>query len=300
MELKQLRQFCAIVETGSFRKAADSLHISPPALSLSIKRLEADLGVMLLDRQPGRVLATAHGHSLYDSAQRIHSEVQGALDQLNAISGIGSGRIAVGMLPYGIQSTMGNLIGRFCDRYPKLEVQIALGSFSFLAGRLRDGELDFLVTEVQEGNATGGLVQEPLFRLRYGLIAGGKHPLAGKRQLTLRRVMDYRLAYARTWQTVIDSWDDAFKAEGLSPPSSAIGEATDDFFRDLISQCNTIAVLPMIGTIRDSIEAGQLTELHVPAVNWTSTVGMIYRSADSLSADARLLMDETRAALAAP
>jgi len=65
LDLKQLRYFRAVVEHGSFRRAADTLHISPTALSLSVKALAGEPGISLLDPKPGRVLPTASGHSLY-------------------------------------------------------------------------------------------------------------------------------------------------------------------------------------------------------------------------------------------
>ncbi len=231
MDLRQLRYFSAVVDHGSFRKAADALHVSPPALSLSIKGLEEELGVSLLDRKPGRVLATSFGHSLYNSTREIENNVQSALDRLNEIRGIGTGRLAVGILPYGIPSTMGQLIGQFCDRYPKLEVQIRLGSFEFLLGQLKNGTLDFLVTEVQGALTDKNFIQEPLFRLRCALVVGYKHPLAAKRNLLLKRVMEYRLAYARTWPVVLENWDQTFIDEDIPPPDSSIGEATDEFFQ---------------------------------------------------------------------
>lgn len=300
MDLRQLRYFCAIVEQGSFNKAAQALQISPPALSLSIKKLEEDLAVTLLERKPGRVLPTASGHCLYESARQIREGVQVALDKLNRIRGMGEGRLSVGLLPYGIPSAMGNLIGRFCDRYPGIRVQTALGSYSFLIGRLIEGELDLMVSEVEGPPAHKRITHEPLFRLRYGLLVGQKHPLAGKRNLTLARVMEYRLAYASTWGLVLPNWEETFTEAGLAPPSASMGEATDDFVCNMVANCNTVAVMPMIGTIQDAIAAGQLAELHVPRVNWHSTVALVYRSDDSLSANARLLIDETRAALSTP
>lgn len=300
MDLRQLRYFCAVVDQGSFIKAAEALHISPPALSLSIKKLEEDLAVTLLERKPGRVLPTAFGHCLYDSAQQIQAGVQGALDRLNRIRGMGEGRLSVGLLPYGIPSTMGTLIGRFCDRYPGIRVQTALGSYSFLIPRLLDGDLDFMVAETEGPPAQRRVTHEPLFRLRYALVVGQKHPLAGRRNLTLARVLEYRIAYASTWGAVLANWDEAFAEAGITPPSAPMGEATDDFVRNMITQCNTVAVLPMIGTIQDAIAAGQLAELRVPKVNWYSTVALVYRSDTALSPNARLLLDETRAALATP
>lgn len=300
MDLRQLRYFCAIVEQGSFNKAAQALRISPPALSLSIKKLEDDLAVTLLERKPGRVLPTASGHCLYESARQIHDGVQLARDKLNRIRGMGDGRLSIGLLPYGIPSAMGTLIGRFCARYPGIRVQTALGSYSFLIGRLIEGELDLMVSEIEGPPAQRRITHEPLFRLRYGLVVGQKHPLAGKRNLTLPRVLEYRLAYAGTWGLVLSNWEEAFVEAGVAPPTAAMGEATDEFVCNMISHCSTVAVLPMIGTIQDAIAAGQLAELHVPRVNWYSTVALIYRSDDSLSANARLLIDETRAELSTP
>jgi DNA-binding transcriptional LysR family regulator len=299
MDLKQLRYFRAVVDHGSFRKAANMLHISPPALSLSIKGLEEELGVTLLDRKPGRVLATSFGHSLYASAKDIQKNVQAALDNLNEIRGIGNGKLAIGILPYGIPSTMGRLVGRFSERYPNLEIHIGIGSASFLCERLRSGELDFMVSELQDSISSSEFEQEPLFRLRYGLVVGPKHPLAGKRNLTLKRIMDYPLAYARTWRAVLENWNQTFIDEGIDPPRPSIGEATDDFFINLVAYSHTVAVVPMAGSFIDSIESGQLVELHVPKVDWASTVALLYRADETLSPDARLLRDETRAALTA-
>lgn len=300
MDLRQLRYFCAIVDQGSFNRAAEALNISPPALSLSIKKLEQELAVTLLERKPGRVLPTSFGNCLYASARQIHASVETAVDQINRIRGIGNGRVNVGLLPYGIPSAMGELIGRFCDRYPRLRVQTALGSYAYLAGRLNDGELDFMVSEVTGAMTGKRLVHEPLFRLRYGLVVGVKHPLAGRRNLNLARVMEYRLAYASTWRVVLENWDETFAEAGLAPPPPPMGEATDEFLRAMLANCNMVAVLPIIGSIRRAIEAGQLAELHVPRVEWYSRVGLVYRSDNGLAPDAQLLLDETRRELAAP
>ncbi|MAF84121.1 MAG: LysR family transcriptional regulator [Gammaproteobacteria bacterium] len=297
MDLRQLKYFRTIVDQGSFRKAADVLHISPPALSLSIKGLEDELGLCLLDRKPGHILPTSFGHSLYNSAINIQNNVQSALDELNEIRGIGSGSLAIGILPYGIPATMGRLIGNFNERYPNLEIRIGLGSSDYLRNRLANAELDFMVSEIDDSLSDHAFEQEPLFTLRYGLVAGHKHPLAGKRNLSLKRVLEYRIAYARTWRNVLKNWNVTFQNEGLQPPRPSIGEATDFFFINMISNCNAVAVLPMIGTFMDAIDNGQLSELHVPKVNWSSTVALVYRAGETLSPNARLLRDETRTAL---
>lgn len=110
-------------------------------------------------------------------------------------------------------------------------------------------------------------------------------------------MLDYPLAYASTWRKVLENWNRVFTDEGLLPPRPSIGEATDDFFVNLIANSNTVVVLPMAGSFVDAIEAGQLAELHVPKIDWASTVALMYRAGETLSPDARLLREETRAAL---
>jgi hypothetical protein len=69
------------------------------------------------------------------------------------------------------------------------------------------------------------------------------------------------------------------------------------FFIILIANCNTVAVLSMIGAFTDAFDAGKLVELHVPKVNWASTVALVFRDGETLSPDARLLRDAAQAAL---
>ncbi len=85
--------------------------------------------------------------------------------------------------------------------------------------------------------------------------------------------------------------------KGLEEPRPLIGEATDDFFINLIANSNSVAMLPMTGSFKDAIESGQLAELHVPKVDWSSNVAVVFRTDENLPPDARLLRDETRAAL---
>ena len=82
----------------------------------------------------------------------IHSNVQTALDQLNEIRGIGSGRLSIGLIPYGITATMGKLMGNFNQRYPKLELHVGLGSMGYLRERMMNKEFDFLIGEIDEAN----------------------------------------------------------------------------------------------------------------------------------------------------
>src|SRR5690554_5526842 len=90
MELKQLRQFIAVAEELSFRRAAERLHLSQPPLTVAIQRLEADLGVVLFDRSRQHVSLTPAGQALLVQARKILEQVA---DSINHVKRVGEGRL---------------------------------------------------------------------------------------------------------------------------------------------------------------------------------------------------------------
>jgi DNA-binding transcriptional LysR family regulator len=82
MDLRQLKYFVQIAESGNFSRAAEVLRIAQPSLSQQIKSLEEELGVKLLVRHARGVTATEHGQQLYDHARRILQELDHAKDSV--------------------------------------------------------------------------------------------------------------------------------------------------------------------------------------------------------------------------
>ena len=82
MDVRALRYSLAIAHFGSFTKAAESLHVAQPALSVSIKKLESELGVTLFVRKARRVEPTVEGLILLQRAERIFSEIDSALNEI--------------------------------------------------------------------------------------------------------------------------------------------------------------------------------------------------------------------------
>ncbi|HTF48857.1 MAG TPA: LysR family transcriptional regulator, partial [Pseudonocardia sp.] len=98
MELRQLVYFEAVVRYGGFTRAAEQLRIAQPAVSAQVRRLEADLGVALLERTTRRVRLTRAGELVLARARRTFDELDGARDDLARLAGELRGRVRLGSI----------------------------------------------------------------------------------------------------------------------------------------------------------------------------------------------------------
>ena len=98
MELRHLRTLDAIARHGSFTRAAEELHLAQSALSQQVRRLEAELGVDLLRRTSRTVSVTEAGQVVLDYARRVLSEVDGLHLELEELSGVLRGKVAIGAI----------------------------------------------------------------------------------------------------------------------------------------------------------------------------------------------------------
>src|SRR4051794_13058153 len=96
MELRQLRAFSCIAETGSFTASASRLHVTQAAISMQIRQLEEELGVKLFVRAPRRVMLTEAGELLLQRTRRILREHDAAVEVMEEIAGARRGRLRIG------------------------------------------------------------------------------------------------------------------------------------------------------------------------------------------------------------
>ena len=95
MELQQIRYFKALAETGNLTKTADRLHITPPTLSISISRLEEELGAQLFDRIKGRLYLNEMGKVFLESSSTILNVLDSSCNNVRNISLLGKKTLMV-------------------------------------------------------------------------------------------------------------------------------------------------------------------------------------------------------------
>ena len=143
--LDQLLIVRAIAQQGSFRRAADTLYISQPAVSLQIQNLERQLGIPLFDRGGRQVQLTEAGHILLEYSDRILSLCQEAKRALLDLQDLKRGTLMLGASQTVGTYVMPLLVGQFWKAYPHISVQLLVQSTRRITQKLIGGELDLAI-----------------------------------------------------------------------------------------------------------------------------------------------------------
>lgn len=141
--LRQLRIFLAVAEQQHFRRAAEQLHLTPPAVSRQISELEAELGQRLFDRTTRAVLATAAGQQLRGQLEPLLDELEGALRQIRDAAEQARGKVQVAAVPTLSASLMPTCIASCQRDYPALQLLLRDQVQTLVLGAVRHGEVDF-------------------------------------------------------------------------------------------------------------------------------------------------------------
>lgn len=165
MDLRQMRYFAQIVESGSLSKASRVLFVAQPALSQQLGKLESEVGRRLLVRSPTGVVPTEHGLALYHHSRFMLRQ----LDQAMSIARQGSGAVQ-GMVSVGLPATTVAVLGlplvkRVHERYPGILLNVVEGMSGHLAQMMRVSRLDLAVlfsTDVTPDASIEALLEEEL------------------------------------------------------------------------------------------------------------------------------------------
>jgi len=185
LDPRQLRAFLAVVETGSLGRAAEVLHLTEPAVSRIIKRLEDQLHVLLFERRTTGMELTTFGQALLPHANLLSTEASQAVEQIDALRGLSRGTLRVGAVGSAAIMVLPGVLENILLRSPKVRVQVTEAVEDKLAAALINNTIDVvlsgLIPECQE------IVQvaEHQFTDQYRVIASAQHRLQQRGELTM-------------------------------------------------------------------------------------------------------------------
>lgn len=152
MNLKRLSYFCQLVSIGNFTRAAEQIGIAQPALSISIKTLEKELGHKLINRADKNALLTAEGKVLYESATKLLAQAKQVELELQEMKDLSRGTIRL-----GVSAMMGSyyfpkVLTAFKKKYPQIKIVLLDHGTSTLEKMLLNGDLDIAVIRADQEN----------------------------------------------------------------------------------------------------------------------------------------------------
>ncbi len=220
MLIRQLEYFVALAREGHFARAAEACFVSQPALSDALRKLEAELGVTLVQRGRAYEGLTPEGERLLPWARRVLADHDALRDEAAGLRAGLRGRLRIGVVP-AASTTAAPLLSAFAERHPLVTLQLNTKlAGSEIVRRILAFELDAGITYA--GSEVEGLRTVPLYRDRSVLIASTA--LLGGRpdRLTWGQVGELPLAQIETTMHGRGLTDAAFAAAGVVPSASVV------------------------------------------------------------------------------
>lgn len=293
MDLRQLTYFLSVIEHGSVGKAAEHLHMTQPALSKSIRRLEEGLAVKLFERGPEGMTPTSFGVALAAKARFISLEVRNVVEELDDLRGVHRGSVVVGSSPSAAGEILAQATRRAIARRPDLRVTVIEGMQEALLPCLRGGQMDFIVGTTAPDEGGDDVRADLLFRDEVAVIARVQHPLARARRLELSDVVACNWVLANDSDALRRHLMQLFVRAGLAATQPKAISGSAQFIKSLVLDSDFLAYLPRILTQAEE-SAGLMVALPVAEATWKRDVHILRRTRGSLAPGAQALLNELR------
>lgn len=270
----QLRAFLAVVRGGTYAAAAEATGLSPASLHRAVADLSVALGQRLFDRRGRSLILTPAGARRARAFGLAMAELRAGLSEVAAWRGQAGGRIVVGAMPLSRARWLPEAIVRFRKAQPDIDIAVLEGSYSELAGPLRDGEIDVLLGALRE-ELPPDLAQETAFEDRPALVMRAGHPILARTDIA-RAMLDYPWLLPDRSTPLRRYWEAMLAALGLPIPHVAIECGSVMMIRQLLIAGDGLTLLSP-DQVSVELDAGLLAALPPPAPV-RRTIGIITRT----------------------
>ncbi|MGF6991951.1 LysR family transcriptional regulator [Paraburkholderia sp. GAS32] len=206
LNLRDIRAFIAVAQTGSFTRAATRLHLSQPALTVQIRRLEETVGLRLFDRNSRNVALTPTGRELLPLLQKSLHDMEYVLIDARALGEGSSGTVRIACLPTFAASVLPELVQDLKKTVPRVSFHVRDVVASMVNTLVRNEEVDIGLTGGELGDASFEVLHAGIDRLV--AVFPKRHALARRKRITLAdlaRVPLVLTAQGTSVRAVVDS-----------------------------------------------------------------------------------------------
>jgi len=288
MDLRRLRYLVEAIEHGSIGKAAAGLGMSQPALTKSLRLLEQELDVPLLERTSTGVAPTAYGRSLYEHAKAVDAVMADAQAEIGQLRGKHEGSVHIGALPSIAGGILAQAVAAVAGQHPNFSARIVEKmNFELLPG-LRRAEFDFVVG-LAGGAEELGVRSRVILRDELTVIARAGHHLVGRAAISEAELAAQPWLFPMVGSSNRHVLEDFFAAAGVKPPAATIETTSVQMIKSVVLRSDYIGVLPL-HVMEHEVAAGLLVPLAVHSPTLRRSIAIHHRDAHPLSASARALM----------
>ncbi|HFC54107.1 MAG TPA: LysR family transcriptional regulator [Gammaproteobacteria bacterium] len=287
LTLRQLKLFESVVRNGSFTRASEEMHLTQPAVSIQIKRLEEQMDLTLLEQVGKRIFPTTAGKAMYGAACEILKRLDNLKEEMETLKGKIVGPLQLSVVTTG-KYFMPHLLGHFLQQHPGVEPKLKFTNRARVVERLMNNEDDFVVMG-QIPDDDERLVSHPFLENILGFVAPPDHPLAGQGTLRLEEVIRERFLGREAGSGTRMAVDRVLEQRGLQvEPYMELGSS--EAIKQAVLAGLGIAVLSL-HSLQLELDAGKLVVLDVEGFPIKRRWYAVHPKGKRLSLVARTFLD---------
>jgi LysR family transcriptional regulator, regulator for genes of the gallate degradation pathway len=290
MGRQRMLAFVELAEQHSISAVAESLGISQPAVSQSLREIEDSVGVDLFKRTARGILPTPLGAVLALHIKRSLSELRIAQDEISSLRGMVQGKVAVGSLSVGRARLLPHAIATLLATYPNLSVATEEGTFEHLATQLRAGEIDFILGALRPPEQTIGFTRDVIAYDTTSIVVRAGHPLVRRKAISAADLAALAWVLPRRGAPTRELIESSFAHRGLGNPRVKVETA------DLAVTFGVVRESDMATAVSEhqfhlDLEGAGLRILPIELPETSRPIGILQRTGGIPSQAARRLID---------
>jgi DNA-binding transcriptional LysR family regulator len=243
LDARQLRALCLLGLTGSFTGTAKRLHLTQSAISHSMKTLETEVGVVLIERSGRKAILTQAGQALVVRAERILGEMSRARGELTQLARWGGSQLRAGAGSAACAHLLPGVLQEFHRKFPQWQVELRSCDAQDCLDEVKDGVVDVALCPETPGTDRE-LEFRPLFTEEIRVAVPAGHALAGQKSIMPALVAKETLVSGTADCPLTQLVRGHFEREGVRLPASVIETGSMEAVRELVRLGTGIALLP--------------------------------------------------------
>ena len=281
MNLRDLKYLVALADHRHFGKAAAACFVSQPTLSTQIKKLEQELGVLLVERAPRKVMLTPSGLDAAERARRIVAEVEQMKEAARRTQDPEAGTVRLGIFPTLGPYLLPHVIPRIRERFPQLELLLIEEKSDVLLSRLREGKLDagLLALPVHDDQ----LHSEFLFEEPFVLAVPETDPLAQRDSLSLSELSHQKLLLLEDGHCLREQALEVCRLSGANEKSEFRATSLETL-RQMVAANVGMTLLPILATKPPVARSPNIHLLGFSDSHPSRQIAMLWRKSSAMGA----------------
>jgi DNA-binding transcriptional LysR family regulator len=280
VEIRQLRAFVAIAESGTFTAGALRVHVTQAAISMQIRQLETEIGAKVFVRAPRHVILTEAGEQLLRRARHILREHDAALDEIAELAGAERGRLRIGSASAMVLTEqLPSMLKELRRQHPAADIAVTSGTSEVLVDQILAGEVDIAFVSLPVD--VRGIKTERLSEDQLVAIASPRHKLARQRTISAYTLAGERLILGERGGNTRRLIDQFFAQAGVSL-RVAMELSRQQAIKRMVEEDMGVGIVPL-QSVKDEVDKGKLIRWWIEGaqINWELGIAQLSNGYDS-------------------